>query len=264
MMSTAAREFNAVSAITGREISQALKSPFMLGFNIIFPMIFIGILGGGMAQNLAGNLGFDFMQFVLIGMIVMTMFTGTISSISQLVEERNENFTQELFVSPISRYSIILGKIVGSSFTSLIGLIGILIIALILQIPLGGMSIVWLFLITPVFCLVGASLGMFFIGFVTDSKVADVGSMLLVMPQMFLSGAIIPINHSSGILDFLAHIMPMTYCIDLARAVFYAGTPMYDQIVLFNPWLDVAVMAGFFLVFSIIGTIMFTRSEKNR
>lgn len=264
MMSVAAREANAVTAITAREIILALKSPFMLGFNIVFPMIFIGILGGGMAQNLASDLPFNFMQFILIGMIVMTIFTGTISGISQLIEERNENFTQELFVAPISRYAIILGKIIGSSITSLIGLLGILIIAFILQIPLGGMSIVWLILVTPVFCLVGASLGIFFISFVNDSKVADIGSMLLVMPQMFLSGAIIPINNSSGILDFLAHIMPMTYCIDLARAVFYAGQPEYDQIVLYSPWLNLTVLAGFFLVFSIVGTIMFTRSERNR
>lgn len=264
MMSGVAREMNAVVAITFREIVLALKSPFMIGYNILFPMIFVGMLGGGMSQNLAGDLPFDFMQFVLIGMIVMIIFTGTITGMSQLIEERNSNFTQELFVAPISRYSIVLGKMIGSSITSLLGLIGILIIALILQIPLGGMSIVWLFLITPIFCLVGASLGIFFIGFVNDSKVADTGSMLLVVPQMFLSGAIIPIKNTSGILDFLAHIMPMTYCIDLARAVFYAGRAEYDQIVLYSPWFNLTVIAGFFLVFSIVGTIMFTRSEKNR
>ncbi|GIO32523.1 MULTISPECIES: hypothetical protein [Paenibacillus] len=54
-----------------------------------------------------------------------------------------------------------------------------------------------MFLITPLFCLVGGLLGIFFIGFVHDSKTADIGSMLLVMPQMFLSGAMIPISHSS-------------------------------------------------------------------
>lgn len=263
-MTTMAKELNAVIAIAAREITIAIKNPATLVFSIVFPMIFIGILGGGMAQNLAGDLDYNFMQFVLIGMTVMVMFTGTIGSISELIAERDKNFTQELFVSPISRYSIILGKIIGSSITSLSGLIGILVIALILQIPLGGMSIAWLFLVTPAFCLVGASLGIFFIGFVNNSKTVEAGVMLLVMPQMFLSGAIIPINSSTGILGFLAHLMPMTYCIDLARAVFYAGTPVYNQIVLHNPLLNLFIMVGFFLVFSVIGTLMFARSEKNR
>lgn len=264
MNSVAAKEINAVLAITAREITKAVKSPVLLIVSIIFPVIFIGLMGGSLSQNMAGNLGFNYLQFVMIGMIVNNMFTGTVAGMSALIEERDKNLTQELYVSPISRYSIILGKMIGSSFTSLVGLLGILLVSLAMRIPLGGMHIVWLFLTTPLYCLVGASLGIFFIGFVQDSKAADVGSMLIVMPQMFLSGAIIPIFHSTGILGFLAHLMPMTYAIDLARAVFYEGTPVYNQVVLYNPWLDLLVMAGFFLVFSIIGTIMFTRSERNR
>ncbi|HET7627518.1 MAG TPA: ABC transporter permease [Bacillales bacterium] len=264
MMSTAAREINAVTAIAFRELFRTIKRPVLLSFSIIFPMIFIGILGGSMSQNLGQGLGFNFMQFILIGMIVNSLFQGTVTGITSLVQERDQNLTQELFVSPISRYSIILGKIIGSSASSLVMLIGILIVGLILQIPFGGWDIVRLFLISPLFCLVGGSLGMFFIGFVTDSRVADFGSFLLIMPQMFLSGAIIPINHSTGILAFLAKIMPMTYAIDLARAVFYWGEPTYEVIVLHNPWLDLIVMAGFFLLFSLVGTFFFTRQEKNR
>lgn len=262
--SSVIREGNAVLAIAARDIVRGLKSPVLILVSLIFPIIFIGIMGGSLSQNLAGNIGFNYLQFVMIGMIVNSMFTGTITGMSSLIEERDNNLTQEFYVSPISRYSIIVGKMIGSSFSSLVGLVGILLVALIMQIPLNGMHIVWLFLITPLFCLVGGALGIFFIGFVQDSKAADVGSMLLIMPQMFLAGAIIPIQHSTGILGFLAHIMPMTYCIDLARAVFYSGQPMYDQIVLYNPTLDLLVMAGFFLVFTVIGTIMFTKAERNR
>ncbi|MEH7417267.1 ABC transporter permease [Neobacillus drentensis] len=264
MMSTLHREINAVTAIAGRQLALVIKSPVYIIVSLLFPIMFIGILGESMAQNLAGGLGFNFLQFMLIGMIVNSMFQSSVTGMSQLVEERKTNFTQELFVSPISRYSIIVGKIIGSSFTNIIMLFGIMVVALILQIPLGGMSIVWLLLVSPLFSLVGAALGIFFISFVTDSKVADFGSMLLIMPQMFLSGALIPVNHSTGILNFLAHIMPMTYCVDLARAVFYAGDPAYDRIVMFNPALDLIVMAGFFFIFSIIGTIVFARAEQNR
>lgn len=263
-MSTIAKETNAILAIISRDVTKGIKSPVLIIISIVIPMIFLGIMGGSLSQNMAGNLGYNYLQFVMIGMIVNSMFTGTVSGMSALIEERDQNLTQELYVSPISRYSIILGKMIGSSFTSLVGLIGILIVALIMQIPLGGMHIVWLFLITPIFCLVGSALGIFFIGFVQNSKAADIGSMAIIMPQMFLAGAIIPIAHSTGLLGFLAKIMPMTYCIDLARAVFYWGEPVYDQIVLHNPLFDLSIMAVFFLVFSTVGTFMFTRSERNR
>lgn len=263
-MSTVAKEFNAVVAIAARDIAKGIKSPVLLFVSILFPVIFIGIMGGNLSQNMGSGLGFNYLQFIMIGMIINNMFMGAISGMSALIEERDKNLTQELYVSPISRYSIILGKMIGSGFTSMVGLLGILLVGLLMQIPLGGMHIVWLFAITPIFSLVGASLGIFFIGFVQDSKVADVGSMLLVMPQMFLAGVMIPIAHSTGVLGFLAKLMPMTYCVDLARAVFYSGQPEYDLIVMHNPMLDLVVMAGFFLVFSIVGTIMFTRGERNR
>jgi ABC-2 type transport system permease protein len=88
--------------------------------------------------------------------------------------------------------------------------------------------------------------------------------MLIVMPQMFLSGAIIPINNNSGVLLVLSRILPMTYCLDLMRAVVYAGAPDYANVVLFNPAISavgIVVLTVFCLIF---GTFFFAKSETNR
>ena len=58
--------------------------------------------------------------------------------------------------------------------------------------------------------------------------------------------------------------MPMTYCLDLLRAVIYAGTPEYENVVLFNPMFSLAVIAGITVVGLVFGTFLFARSEKNR
>lgn len=263
-MTEAVRELNAITAIAFREFSRTFRSPVLLVVSLVFPILFLGILGGSLAQNLGGSIGFHYLQFVMIGMMVNSIFMETISGMSSLVEERDKNMTQELYVSPVSRYSIILGSMVGTGLMTMFGLAGILIVAIVLQVPLGGINLVWFLMITPVIAMVGASLGIFFIGFVRDPKTANSGSMLLVMPQLLLSGAIIPINQSEGILGFLAKIMPMTYCIDFARAVFYWGEVEYDAVVLHHPIINLIVMASFFLVFSIVGSIMFARSETNR
>jgi ABC-2 type transport system permease protein len=264
MILSIGKEINAMVAIAAREVMRLVKSPGAIIANMIFPMIFLGIMGGSLSQNLAGNVGYNFLQFVMIGMIVFNMYLGTASGITSLVAERDMNLTQEFYVSPISRYTIILGRMLGTSIGSLVSLIGVLIIALVMRIPLGGIQIVRLILITPAFCLVGASLGMFFIGFVQDAKVAQMGAMIIVMPQMFFSGTIIPIAHSTGIIDVLAKLMPLTYLNDLARGVFYTGDSVYELVVLQHPLFNIGVIAAFFLLFSIIGTIMFTKSEQNR
>jgi ABC-2 type transport system permease protein len=263
-MSTVGREINALIAIVAREIIRLVKSPGAIITDMIFPMFFLGIMGGSLSQNMGGNIGYNFLQFVMVGMIVFNMFMGATSGMTSLIAERDLNLTQELYVSPISRYTIILGKMIGTSFASLASLIGVLVIALVMQIPFDGMQIVRLILVIPVFCLVGASLGIFFIGFIQDSKVAQMGALLICMPQMFLAGTIIPISNSTGIIAFLAKIMPLTYLTDLARGVFYWGEPVYDQVVLYSSLLNTIVSAAFFLIFFTVGTIMFTKSEQNR
>jgi len=50
------------------------------------------------------------------------------------------------------RYAIIIGKISGSSITSLFQLVGVFAVALLLRIPLGGVDIVRLLLLSPSMC----------------------------------------------------------------------------------------------------------------
>lgn len=264
MAMTLTRELNALNAIASREVMRLIKNPGSLIMNIIFPIIFLGIMGGSLSQNLAGNIGYDFLQFVMIGMIAFNMYMGTASGVTSMVVEREMNLTQELYVSPISRYTIMLGKMIGTGIGSLVTILGVIIVALFMHIPFGGMPFFWLILVTPAFSLVGGSLGIFFIGFVQDSKLAQMGVMLLIMPQMFFSGTIIPITNAAGILAFLTKIMPLTYVTDLARGVFYWGDPVYDQVVLHHPLYNFVIMAAFFLIFTMIGTIMFTKAERNR
>jgi hypothetical protein len=74
------REVNATFAIAWREVLRAVKSPLSIAFTVIFPVIFIGILGGSISQNLSGALPYAYLPFMLIGMIANTMYQGTITA----------------------------------------------------------------------------------------------------------------------------------------------------------------------------------------
>jgi ABC-2 type transport system permease protein len=258
------REVNATFAIAWREILRAVKSPGSLAFTVLFPVIFMGIMGGSISQNLGSALPFAYLPFMLIGMVANTLYQGTIVGVTNLVEERENDFTAELFVAPISRYAVLLGKIIGSSFASLISLVGIIAMIFVMQIPMNFGDLLRVIALAPILALAGGSLGVIFIGFVQDPKVAGLGVALLVFPQMFLSGALIPVSGSTGILGILAKLMPMTYSIDLARNIFYAGKPEYATAVLNPAWLDLGVTVALFVVFTVIGTWMFVRADRNR
>ncbi len=107
-------------------------------------------------------------------------------------------------------------------------------------------------------------MAIFIIGFIKSKGTANIAVMVITIPQMFLCGAFIPISNSSGILYGLSRLMPMTYCLDLMRAVVYAGTPAYASAVLFNPFVTLIALVALTLLFLIFGTFFFARSERNR
>ena len=140
---------------------------------------------------------------MLIGMIANTMYQGTIAGVTNLVEERENDFTAELFVAPISRYAVLVGKICGSAIAAMISLVGILAMIFVMQIPMEPGDLLRVLALAPILALAGGALGVLFIGFVQDPKVAGIGVALLVFPQMFLSGAMIPVQNATGILGVL-------------------------------------------------------------
>jgi ABC-2 type transport system permease protein len=107
-------------------------------------------------------------------------------------------------------------------------------------------------------------MAMIVMGLIKSNKMATTAVMMITMPQMFLSGVIIPIANSSGILYVLSRILPMTYCVDLGRAVTYAGTPEYDSVVLFNPAISLTAILAITATCLVAGTLLYARSEKNR
>ena len=259
-----AREVNATFAIAWREILRAVKSPLSIAFTVIFPVIFIGIMGGSISQNLSGALPYAYLPFMLIGMIANTMYQGTITGVTNLVEERENDITAELFVAPISRYAVLIGKLVGSGIAASFALVGIIAMIFIMQIPMDPGDFLRVIALTPILGLAGGALGVFIIGISQDPKTVAVAVPLLIFPQMFLSGALIPNASSTGLLGVLSKLMPMTYSIDLARNIFYAGKPEYAFAVLHPFWLDLGVTVAVCVAFIVIGTFMFVRYDRNR
>lgn len=263
-MNRAAHELNSIIAIAARDVMRFLRTPGEIIVTFVFPIIFMGILGGSIAQNLGAGAMFDLPQFTLFGMLVTTLYQTTMGSLVSLIEDRENSFTQEIFVSPISRFTIILGKIIGGTINGLFSLPGLLAVAWLMQIPLSWTDFGNILLLSPIICIAGGALGMLFIAIVNDARTAQIGTALLVFPQIFLAGILIPMNQSSGILGGLSRVLPLTYVADLVRSVVYAGTDVYDTIVLHSAGVNLAVTAAFSAVFIIVGTLLFSRNERTR
>ena len=223
-----AREANATFAIAWREVLRAVKSPLSIAFTVIFPVLFIGILGGSISQNLGGALPYAYLPFMLIGMIANTMYQGTITGRHQPRRGARERLHRRaLRRADLALHACCSARSSGRASRRWSSLVGIIAMIFVMQIPMDSGDLLRVIALTPILALAGGALGVFFIGFVQDPKTVAIGVPLLIFPQMFLSGALIPVASSTGLLGLLAKLMPMTYSIDLARNIFYAGKPEY-------------------------------------
>lgn len=258
------RELGATFAVFAREVTLFFKSPSTIIMSLAMPLVMMGMIGGNLMENMAGGLSFSFGGFMLVGMLVNMLFMTTTIGMTSLVDDHETDFNQEMMVSPVSRYSLVIGKILGSSFGAIVSMLGTLIVGLIMGIALPVGQLLTVLALSPLMCLSGGALSMILIGLIKSKKAANYAVMLITMPQMFLSGAIIPIKSSTGVLKILSRCMPMTYCLDLVRAVVYHGSPEYDSVVMFNPLVNCVAIVGLTLACLVVGTYFFAKTEKNR
>ena len=258
------RELNTVITVMARDITLLFKSPSTLIMSFAMPIVMMGMIGGNLAQNMAKGLNFRFGPFMLVGMLVNMMFMMTSMNMTSFVDDHQTDFMQEMLVSPVSRYSLVIGKIFGSMFGAILSLAGTLIVGFAMGITLHPGQLLLILALSPLMCLSGGALAMILIGIIRNKTAANMAVSLITLPQMFLSGAIIPINNTSGVLFVVSRLLPMTYCLDLTRAVLYAGTSEYDNVVMFNPLVNFAAIVVLTIVCLVIGTFFFARSEKNR
>jgi ABC-type multidrug transport system permease subunit len=85
-----------------------------------------------------------------------------------------------------------------------------------------------------------------------------------MLPQFFLAGVFNPIHDLPLPLAVLSAVSPMRYAVEATRNAFYGTQPGVPAPAIGSVSVNVAVMAGSFIAFIAIGTVLFVRAERNR
>ncbi len=258
------RNLNAILTIAARDFTKLLRDKPRIAVSLIFPIVFIGAFGGSMQANLGSKVGLNLLTFTFTGIFAQVLFQSTATGIISLIQDRESDFSQEIFVSPISRYSIILGKILGETLVSVVQVIGVIIFGFIIGVSLTPTQLLYLIPTGLIAALFGGAFGTIVMANLTDQRLASQFFPFVIFPQFFLAGIFTPIKNSPPVLATLSRLMPLTYPVDLVRGVFYQGSPEYDQIVLLPPLVNLIIITIAFFIMLAIGTFMFVKNERNR
>jgi len=258
------RELNAIVTIAFRDVTKLFRDRVRFISSLIFPVIFIGVLGGSLQASLGEQIGYSFIVFVFTGVLAQTLFQSSASGVLFLLEDRANDFSQEMFVAPVSPRSIILGKIVGESMVALTQGVGIIVFGLIMGVPLTFLQLLVLLPVAFVASLLGGSFGLMILANVSSERTVRQIFPFLIFPQLFLAGVFTPLKDLPPLLTVLSKIVPMTYVVDFTRGIYYWGQPEFDQIVVLSPFVNIAIITALFGVFLVLGTHLFMRREQHR
>jgi ABC-2 type transport system permease protein len=225
---------------------------------LAMPLFFLVFMGMGFRRISIPGLTeqVDYIRFLVPGIIGMSLlFSSTFGGLSVLWD-REFGFLKEIMVAPVTRVSIVLGRIAGGVTTSLIQGLLILSIASLLGFRMNsilslGMTIVFMVLISVAFL----GLGLIFASKMKDMQGFSIVMNFVIFPLFFLSGALYPLDNFPGWLRSLSYLDPLTYGIDGLRGVLI-GVSSYS--ILFN----FGIMVAFSLVMIILGAFFFEKSES--
>jgi ABC-2 type transport system permease protein len=257
-------QVDAVMAIAYRDLLKFLRDRTRIVATMLFPAIFIGALGGSLQVSFGPRADFNLLVFTFTGVFAQVLFQSSAFGLISLLEDRDNDFTQEIFVSPISRYSIVVGKIIGETLVAAPQALIVLVLALVLGIHLTPEQILGMVPTGLAACLLGGGFGLLVLANISSQRAANQVFPFLILPQYFLAGVFNPIGSLPPYLDVLSHLSPLRYAVGLVRGVYYAGTPDEARVVLDPPLLDLGVVIALFIVFLTTGTYLFVRRERNR
>ncbi len=257
-------ELSAIAAIAARDVFKFLRDRSRLVGSFLFPFLIMFLFGGTVQLNLGRAANFSFIGFTFTGVLGMTIFQSSVQGLASLLDDRQNDFAQEIFVSPVSRYTIVFGKIVGETMVAIIQAIPLIVFALVLRVSISPPQLALLVPVALVSCLLGGSFGLLAMSLINSQQAANQIFNFLLLPQFFLAGVFAPIAVMPWYLEILSRLSPMRYVVDLIRDVMYAGRPEYHTVVLLNPMTNLITMVLMFVVFMLAGTALFVRRETNR
>jgi len=227
------------------DASQAIVSAFMQTERLI-P---IQVLPIDFRPRLWYNPDLKSTYFMLPGLIGLVLqFLVPMITATAIVREKEGGNIEQLLVTPIKPYELILGKIIPYIFIGIFIAISIITtMHLLFVVPIHG-SIITLFLLTLVYLVVCLGIGLWASTIADNQQQASQIVMFFAMPSILLSGFIFPTQSMPILVRDISYLIPMTYFLKIVRGIILKGMGFYDLIGQVWPLL---LMAFLVILFSI-------------
>jgi ABC-2 type transport system permease protein len=253
----------AIYVVLLRELKRYWRAKARVISSVAQSFFFLAIFGLGLGGFIGGFGGINYLSYMAPGVIGMGLLFGSVFSGVSVIFDRQFGFMKEMLVAPVSRTSIILGKILGGATTATIQGIILMTVAGImgaftpsLAFMAGAFAAIGaMLLITAGFVGLGVAIG----STLNDFHAFQLLSTFVMWPMFMLSGMFFPIDVAPLPLQVAMLCDPMFYGVELLRwCLLGTGSPLLGSL----GWLiSLAVVAAFNALMVGLGTYLFSRAQ---
>jgi ABC-2 type transport system permease protein len=223
-----------------------------LALTLVAPILYLLAFGYGLGRG-ADIEGFSYLEFVIPGILALTAMTTAFntSGLKLHVDRLFYKCFEETLMSPVSAFSIIMGKSLIGVVRGLLSSAALLLACLVFS-PLPGASL--LFPLSLVLtCFVFSFLGVVVAFLAKTHQDMTLFMSLVILPMSFLSGTFFSLSQVPSELSIILSLSPLTHaCLCLRASIL--GQPF--------PWLSLFILTAFGVAFFILCFVALKRSTK--
>lgn len=222
-----------------------------LATTLVAPVLYLLAFGYGLGRGVSVD-GYSYLQFVVPGIIALTAMTTSFNAAGMKlhVDRLFYKCFDECLMSPISLFSIVIGKTLIGVLRGLISTTALLAAAYFFSpLPSLGASFVLVLVIT---CFTFSFLGVFIALVAKSHQDMSVFMSLVVLPMTFLSGTFFSLSQVPELMRAALSLSPLTHASLTLRAT-ALGQPF--------PWLSLAILISFGAAF--FGACMVVLKRSN-
>jgi ABC-2 type transport system permease protein len=241
-----------------REMKRYFRARSRIVGSLLQPLFFLVFLGLGFKRMPVPGLeaGVDYLRFLVPGILGMTLLFSSAMQGLSVLWDREFGFLKEIMVAPVSRTSIVLGRIAGGTTTTMVQ--GLLMLALTFVIGFrikGFLPFLWslAFMVLIAFTFIG--LGLIFASRMKDMQGFGLIVNFVIFPIFFLSGALYPLANLPHWIQVLSYADPLTYGVDGLRGTLI-GMSVHPVL------LDFVILSAWAVLMVVLGTVFFEKSES--
>jgi ABC-2 type transport system permease protein len=218
--------FRQMFAVAEADIRKLIRDPIELFTRMIQPVLWLVVFGPVFSRTRAiPTGGLRYLDFMAPGILAQSVLFGAIFYGISLIWERDLGILQKFLVSPAPRSALVSGRPVSSTIRSITQTVLVYVVAFLLGVDL---QLHW-WAVAGVLCAVMLGSAIFstfslIAACIVKSRERFMGiGQVLTMPLFFASNAIYPLSLMPAWLRAVSTINPLTYQVDLLRALMVHG-----------------------------------------